>query len=107
TNITRTIHKDNVIRFEGNRYSVPLGTFQSGAKNIAYVSVTGRSLNIFLHLNDSPIAVHKLSEEKGKVVTDPKHRQRPQTRRDQLKEAVMDRLADQEDSIWLIKKLHQ
>lgn len=39
-NITRKIHNDNVIRFEGNRYSVPLGTFQSGAENIAYLAIS-------------------------------------------------------------------
>lgn len=107
TNITRKIHKDNVIRFEGNRYSVPLGTFQSGVENIAYVSVTEASLSIFLHPNGGAIAVHKLSEEKGQVVTDPRHRQRPQTKRDQLAEEVMDKLVDQDDTTWLIKNIRQ
>lgn len=36
TSITRTIHKDNVIRFNGNRYSVPLGTYRQGSSNIEY-----------------------------------------------------------------------
>src|SRR5699024_8364314 len=62
-NITRKIHKDNVIRSEGNRYSVPLGTFQNGAENIAYVSIVGEDLNISLHPNGNLVAVHKLSEE--------------------------------------------
>lgn len=83
-NITRKIHKDNVIRFEGNRYSVPLGTFQNGAENVAYVSVSGEELSIFLHPDSNPIAVHKLSKEKGKVITDPAHRIRSQTKRDKL-----------------------
>lgn len=106
-NITRKIHKDNVIRFEGNRYSVPLGTFRNGAENIAYVSVLGENLSISLHPNGNPIAVHKLSKEKGKVITDSKHRQRPQTKRDKLAEGIVEKLADQEDSIWLIKSLQE
>lgn len=108
-NITRKIHKDNVIRFEGNRYSVPLGTFQSGAENIAYLAISEQSLSISLHPNgsDKPLAVHKISKEKGKVITDPKHRQRSQTKREKLAEEVKERLANQEDSIWLIKTLQE
>lgn len=105
TNITRKIHKDNVIRFEGNRYSVPLGTFQNGEENIAYISVAEEELSISLHLNGSPIAVHKLSKVKGKVITDPKHRQRSQTKRDKLAEQVMEKLTNKEDANWLIKTL--
>ena len=104
-NITRKIHKDNVIRFEGNRYSVPLGTFQSGAENIAYLSISRDSLSISLYPNDSPIAVHRISNERGKVITDPKHRRRSQTKREKLTEEVMEKLADQDNSTWLIKTL--
>lgn len=106
-NITRKIHKDNVIRFEGNRYSVPLGTFQSGKENIAYVFVSRGDLSISLHPDGGPIATHKLSEEKGKVITDPKHRQRSQTKRDKLAEQVMDELAETEVSTWLIQTLQE
>ncbi len=106
-NITRKIHKDNVIRFEGNRYSVPLGTFQNGGENIAYVSLAGEALSISLHPNGNPIGTHKLSKEKGKVITDPTHRQRSQTKREKLAEQVMKKLADMEDSNWLIKTLHK
>ena len=37
--ITRMIQKDNVIRYEGNRYSVPQGTYRPDAPNIAYLQV--------------------------------------------------------------------
>lgn len=106
-NITRTIHKDNIIRFDGNRYSVPLGTFQNGKENIAYVSVKGEILSIALERNGSPIALHTLSKEKGEVITDPKHRQRSQSKRDKLAEQVTKQLADTEISTWLIKTLQE
>ncbi len=106
-NITRKIHKDNVIRFEGNRYSVPLGTFQNGAENNAFVTLSGEVLSISLHPDGSPIATHKLSEEKGKVITEPAHRQRPQSKRDKLAEQILEHLANTEDSTWLIKTLHK
>ena len=105
TNITRKIHKDNVIRFEGNRYSVPLGTFQSGSANVAYVSVTDTHLKIALQPEGQPIARHRLSESKGQIITDASHRQRPQTKRAQLTAEVSEALADTELSAWLVATL--
>ena len=106
-NITRTIHKDNVIRFNGNRYSVPLGTFQIGRENTAYISANEEELSIYLHPNSSPIAVHKLSKEKGKVITDPLHRQRSQTKKDRLAEQITKELADTNDAAWLVMTLQK
>lgn len=84
-----------------------MGTFQSGKENIAYVFVSRGDLSISLHPDGGPIATHKLSEEKGKVITDPKHRQRSQTKRDKLAEQVMDELAETEVSTWLIQTLQE
>lgn len=66
TNITRTIHKDNVIRFEGNRYSVPLGTFQSDKENIAYISVADGKLSISLHPAGAPLPHIQCLKTKGR-----------------------------------------
>lgn len=105
-NITRTIHKDNVIRFEGNRYSVPLGTYQSGNENIAYVSVTDGKLSISLHPTGDSIAIHTVSDTKGQVIIDPSHRHRSQTKRDQLVAQVFKVLDDPELADGLIQTLH-
>lgn len=105
-NITRTIHKDNVIRFEDNRYSVLLGTYQSGNENIAYVSVTDGKLSISLHPTGDSIAIHTVSDIKGQVITDPGHRHRSQTKRDQLVAQVFKVLDDPELADGLIKTLH-
>ncbi len=40
SSITRMIRKDNTIRFQSNRYSVPLGTYQSSREVIVYITVT-------------------------------------------------------------------
>src|SRR5699024_10283193 len=101
------IHKDNVIRFEGNRYSVPLGTFQSDRENIAYVAVTDNELSISLQPDSPPIAHHPLSETKGQVVTDPGHRQRSQTKRDQRIAQVYAALDDTELATWLVDTLQR
>src|SRR5699024_10315928 len=107
TNITRKIHKDNVIRFEGNRYSVPLGTFKNGQENIAYVSVTETHLNITLQPDSLPVASHRLSERKGQVITDPSHRHRSTTKRDQRMTQVFEALDDTELAAWLVDTLQR
>ena len=107
TNITRKIHKDNVIRFEGNRYSVPLGTYQSDRENIAYVSVTDTHLNISLQPDSPTIANHPLSETKGQIITDPSHRHRSKTKRDQQIAQVFEALDDTELAAWLVDTLQR
>jgi len=69
--------------------------------------VSGENLLISLRSESIPIAVHQLSKEKEKVITDPKHRQRSQSKRDRLAEEIMEKLANQEDSIWLINTLKE
>jgi len=105
SSITRNIHKDNVIRFDGNRYSVPLGTYRKGAPNIAYVETDKEYLYIRLQQNGQVLAKHKIAEGNGKVISDPSHRERSQTKRDLLIRQIEDMLDDKESVKWLIKLL--
>ncbi|WP_251026953.1 transposase [Bacillus sp. ISL-46] len=58
SSITRMIQKDNVIRFEGNRYSVPQGTYRTDAPNIAYLQVDEGWLYIRLKQTGTVLAKH-------------------------------------------------
>src|SRR5699024_10088070 len=71
-------------------------------------SVTDTHLRISLQPDSAPIASHRLSETKGQVVTDPGHRQRYQTKRDQRIAQVFEALDDTELAAWLVDTLqHQ
>lgn len=105
SSITRDIHKDNVIRFDGNRYSVPLGTYRKGAPNIAYVDKDAEYLHIRLQKNGQVIAKHKIAEGSGSVISDPSHRKRNHTKRDLLIQQVEEMLDDKESAKWLIELL--
>lgn len=107
SSITRQIHKDNVIRFGGNRYSVPLGTFRSGAPNIAYVEEQKHHLLIRLQQTGPVIAKHTIAKGKGQLISDPGHRKRTQTKRDTLIRQVTETIADAELSNWLIEVLKE
>lgn len=105
SSITRTINKDNVIRFDGNRYSVPRGTFRKGATNIAYVESNENHLYIRLQKNGQVLAKHKIAEGSGEVISDPSHRKRSQTKRDLLIQQIENMLDDKESVKWLVELL--
>jgi transposase len=105
SSITRNIHKDNVIRFEGNRYSVPLGTYRKEAPNIAYIDQDGEYLYIRLQKNGQVLAKHKITEGSGAIISDPSHRKRDHTKRDLLIQQIKEMLADKEVAEWLVGML--
>lgn len=107
SSITRNIHKDNVIRFEGNRYSVPLGTYRKDSPNIAYVDTDKEYLYIRLQQNGQILAKHKIAEGKGKIVSDPSHRKRNHAKRDLLIQQVEEMLEDKEAASWLVNTLSE
>ncbi|MBU9713485.1 IS21 family transposase, partial [Bacillus tamaricis] len=107
SSISRDIHKDNIIRFEGNRYSVPRGTYRKGAPNIAYIETDNEYLYIRLQKNGQVLAQHKIAEGKGEVISDPTHRNRKQTKRDLLIQQVEEMLDNKESAKWLVELLSE
>jgi transposase len=63
----RKSHKDCYISFEGNRYSVP---YQYSCRDLT-VRLRDDELGIFY--GDELVATHKLSYQRGQMVTDPRH----------------------------------
>jgi len=107
TSITRTIHKDNVIRFSGNRYSVPAGTYRSDGRNVAYVEEKAGTLLIRLKPEAPPIAIHRIPEEKGLVVSDENHRKRDVSRSTILAAKITEAFADKELIGWYLDELRK
>lgn len=73
SSITSTVHKDNTIRFKGNRYSVPLGTYQKGKTTKVHLSVDRENL-MLADSNGEVIAEHKISTQRGQLIQDRNHR---------------------------------
>ncbi|ARF12957.1 transposase [Sporosarcina ureae] len=103
--ITRQIHKDNVIRFNGNRYSVPVGTYRKDAPNIAYVDTSDGHLIIRLQQDGQVLARHKIFQGKGQIISDPSHRKNSHTKRNKLIHEVEQLLANSSSAKWLIEQL--
>src|SRR5699024_7016560 len=73
SSITRTVHKDNIIKFQSNRYSVPLGTYTPHGENTVYIRIEKEQLIIEKRPGATPLAVHRISKEKGRLIKNRNH----------------------------------
>jgi len=73
TSITRTVRKDNTIWYEGNRYSVPLGTYDGTSKEVG-IRVNESTLHIYDLDTGEVIAEHERSLRRGQLIQNANHR---------------------------------
>lgn len=69
--ITRSVNKDNTIRFKSNRYSVPLGTYTTQQENQVLLELQGEHTDILVirrYPQGDILAEHRISMEKGKLI---------------------------------------
>ena len=88
--ITRSVHKDNTIRYLSNRYSLPLGTF-SKYETVCVKESEDQYLLIYIPETGEVIAKHKIPDGKGQLMKDRNHT------RDRTKgiDAYLDTVANQ------------
>ena len=65
--VTRTVHKDNTIFYQGSRYQLPLGTYHSGRQ--IEVRVSEGILKIYDDIDPTLLAEHPLAKERGSLIT--------------------------------------
>ncbi|TWI56107.1 transposase [Halalkalibacter nanhaiisediminis] len=73
TSITRTVHKDNIIKFQSNRYSLPLGTYKPQGDNTVYIRIDKEELIIEKNPGGKLLATHPLSRRKGQLIKNSDH----------------------------------
>lgn len=72
TIIPRKVRKNNTIEFNANRYSLPLGTYESGKKVGIKINTNGEMKIVDLETGEV-IAEHNLSLEKGQLIQNSHH----------------------------------
>jgi len=71
--ITRRVRKDNTVVFQGNRYSLPLGTY-TGPDTFVQIRVTSdKHLMAFDPVTGKELACHLLHAGKGKLIKNTHH----------------------------------
>jgi transposase len=87
--VTREVHKNNTIFYEGNRYTVPIGTYSQGRQ----VSLEKEENKLIIRdaFDGYVIAEHTLSKNKGELVSNNNHKRDTSTKIDKLQESVIKR----------------
>jgi len=70
SSVSRTVHKDNTIRYKGSRYSVPVGTYRYEKPRIVYLHerTSGDAIVIVDHETGEVLGEHHLALERGTLV---------------------------------------
>jgi transposase len=71
TIVTRAVRKDNTVFYEGNRYSVPTGTYNIHKE--ARIEIRDGEIWIYDIFRDALFARHKISPEKGRLIQNSNH----------------------------------
>ncbi len=70
--VTATVRKDNTILYKGNRYSLPLGTYQPGKK--VAIAIMQDKLQLFDNQTNILIAEHVIAHGRGLLIKSSNHR---------------------------------
>ena len=103
--VTRTVHKDNVIFYEGNRYSVPLGTYSPG-REVA-IEVEGNKLIIRDAIDSYIITEHTLSKIKGGLIKNNNHTRDISKTLDMVQDALCKRLGSTSEAELFLTQIRR
>jgi transposase len=103
--ITRQVHKNNTVFYEGNRYSVPIGTYPKDSA--VSLSVDGGRLTIKNLFGDRVIAEHELSRAKGELVAKSSHRRDKSAALEELQNSLAARFGDSEGAWAFLALIRQ
>lgn len=107
SSITRTVHKDNIIKYKSNRYSVPPGTYRPRGDNTVYLEIQGEELVIRDDLQGEILAKHPLSHGKGELIKNRQHSRDRSKGIQAYKETVIRQFEDQEKAKTFIDEVAQ
>jgi len=103
--VTRTVHKDNVIFYDGNRYTVPLGTYSPGL--VVSLEAEDGKLIIKDAFGDYIIAEHTLSQSKGELVKNNNHRRDNGSKLDIIYDALCKKLEGAEEAKLFLTQIRR
>lgn len=103
--ITRSVHKDNVIKYKSNRYSLPLGSYRPKGNNTVYVEVKESELIIRATPRGDILARHRLGLGKGELIKNRNHGRDRSKGIEAFKETVIRQLSNPEQAKQFIQEV--
>lgn len=98
------VRKDNTVNYHGNFYTVPVGTY-NGRNTIVYLMQKDYKLHIFNKDTGKTIALHDISQEKGKLIKDSSHHRSRGTSFEELENRIKSKLNNIPEASSYIEKI--
>jgi hypothetical protein len=102
--LLRKIRKDNTVMYEGNRYTVPTGSF--GVYEDVQLQIQEDELLIYAGFCDILLARHKICLEKGKLIQNNNHLRNKNIKIAGMKEALKARFLDPATAEKYLDRIH-
>ena len=106
SSITSSVRKDNTVAYKGNRYTVPLGTYQGPQTLVSLHFPSPEILQIIFMETGEIVAPHTLSLEKGKLIRNRNHLRDHSQKITRLMEEVVGLLKNT-DATLLLAGIHE
>jgi len=103
--VTREVHKNNTIFYKGNRYTLPLGTYQPGRK--VSLNIEDEILKIRDDFDGYIIAEHKISKNKGELVQNNNHKRDTTEKLDSIQSSLFKALGESEDAHTFLTQIRR
>jgi hypothetical protein len=100
--ITSSVRKDNTVVYKGNRYTVPLGTYQGPQTLVSLHFPSPETLQIIVMETGEIVAPHALSLGKGKLIRNNNHLRDRSQKINQLTEEVVGLLKNADATLFLV-----
>lgn len=104
--ITRSVHKDNTVRYLSNRYSLPLGTFQKH-QMVSVMETEDRHLLICQAETGEILAKHCIPDGRGQLVKDRMHARDRTKGIDAFIDTVAHQFEDHDEALDYLEKLRE
>jgi len=89
--LTRAVRKDNTVFYDGNRYSVPIGTYNNHKE--VKIEIKEDELWIYDIFRDVLFAKHKISLEKGRLIQNNNHLRNTEEKVNEMQNKLLERLS--------------
>lgn len=107
SSITRIVHKDNIIKYKSNRYSLPIGTYRPRGDNTVYIDIQDEEIIIRARPQGDVLAKHRLCHGKGELIKNRQHTRDRSKGIKAYKETIIRQFNNQERAEQFIQEISQ
>jgi transposase len=107
SSISRLVLKDNTVRYAGNRYTLPLGTYDVTGKYVGIHVTNDKMLVIYDQETGEELARHHLSDGKGELIKNNNHKRDRTKGIDSYLKQVAELLNNTPDAKAFLDEIHK